>query len=69
MGRPTAEVGDRVRLIHCSDPYTRLPNGTVGTIRFIDDLGTVHVSWDDGASLGLVWEDGDRWEVIQGASG
>jgi Domain of unknown function (DUF4314) len=37
------EIGDRVELIHTSDPYTRLTPGTRGTVTFIDDRGTVHV--------------------------
>ena len=28
------------------------PVGTQGTVRFVDDIGTVHVSWDNGSSLG-----------------
>ncbi len=55
-----AKVGDRVRLIHCSDPYTRIRSGTLGTVRFVDDMGTVHVKWDDGSSLGLI-EGEDSW--------
>jgi hypothetical protein len=58
------KVGARVRLVRCNDPYTELRPGALGTVTFVDDMGTVHVSWDDGHSLGLVREDGDRWEVI-----
>lgn len=46
--------GRRVQLIHCSDPYTRLPHGMKGTVSFVDDAGTVHVDWDNGSKLGLV---------------
>lgn len=56
-------VGDRVKLLHCGDPYTLLQPGTLGTVALIDALGTVHVRWDTGSNLGLVREDGDRWEV------
>lgn len=58
------KVGDRVRLIRCTDRYTGLAAGTEGVVRFIDDAGTVHVDWDNGASLGLVASAGDRFEVI-----
>ena len=57
-------VGDRVRLVRCSDPFTRLTPGSEGTVTFVDDMGTVHVRWDDGHSLGLVAEAGDQWEVL-----
>jgi hypothetical protein len=54
-------VGARVELLYCSDPYTRLRPGDRGTVMYVDSLGTVHVSWDNGSSLGLVpGEDGYR---------
>ena len=55
-------VGDRVRLVRCDDEWTRLNPGTLGTVSFVDDLGTVHVDWDSGATLGLVPGE-DEWEV------
>lgn len=58
-------VGDRVRLVRCNDPYTRLKPGDEGTVSFIDDMGTVFVNWDSGSSLGLVRQAGDAWEVFQ----
>lgn len=36
------------------DPYSRLRPGTEGTVSTVDDLGTVHVDWDDGGRLGMV---------------
>ncbi len=56
-------VGDRVRLIRCTDD-PRLEPGAEGEVRSIDSLGTIHVRWDDGGSLGLVAEAGDRWQVL-----
>jgi hypothetical protein len=57
-------VKKRVRLIRCNDPYTKLQVGTEGTVEFVDDTGTVFVKWDDGSSLGLCPDDGDRWQVL-----
>ncbi len=57
-------VGRRVRLVSCSDPYTRLQPGAEGTVTLVDGVGTVHVRWDDGHQLGLIHEAGDRWEVL-----
>ncbi len=56
-------VGDRVALVDCADAYTTIEPGTRGTVRLIDSIGTVHVVWDDGSTLGLVpgW---DTWEPI-----
>lgn len=56
-------VGDRIRLVSCSDPYTKLVPGAEGTVTFIDSLGTVHVAWDDGHTMGLVRGE-DQWTVI-----
>ena len=56
----TRSDGRRVRLIYTSDPYTLLRPGAEGTARFTDDLGTLHVKWDDGSSLGLVPNE-DSW--------
>lgn len=43
--------GDRVKLVKMDDIQAP-PVGTQGTVRFVDDIGTVHVSWDNGSSLG-----------------
>lgn len=56
--------GRRVRLIRCHDPYVHLDDGLEGVVTLVDDAGTVHVDWEDGKKLGLVWEDGDRWQVL-----
>lgn len=31
------------------------PIGTVGTVRFVDDTGTIFVSWATGSGLGVVY--------------
>jgi len=55
--------GRRIRVDYCSDPHTRLDSGEEGTIDFVDDLGTIHVTWDGGSKLGLVPGE-DRWTVL-----
>ena len=48
--------GTRVELVHMDDPYnTKLFPGCKGTVRCVDDMGTIHVSWDCGSSLGIVY--------------
>ena len=47
--------GTRVELIKMDDPYSTLKAGDKGKVAFIDDLGTIHVNWDNGSSLGLVY--------------
>jgi hypothetical protein len=56
--------GRKVRLSHCNDSHTKLEPGTMGVVEMVDDIGTVHVKWDDGTVLGLCWDDGDRWSVV-----
>jgi len=48
--------GCRVELISMNDPYnTRLHPGCKGTVRCVDDMGTIHVAWDCGSSLGVAY--------------
>ena len=47
-------IGCRVELIQMNDPYTKIKPGEQGTVRFIDDMGTVFVNWDRGSGLGVV---------------
>jgi Domain of unknown function (DUF4314) len=55
--------GDRIELIHCSDPHTRLRQGDRGTVTLIDDAGTVHVYWDEGSRCRVVPGE-DEWKVL-----
>ena len=45
----------RVMLIRMSDPYTNLRKGDTGTVTLVDDIGTIHVNWDRGSTLGVVF--------------
>lgn len=47
--------GCRVELLHMDDPYRPMPIGTLGTVTGVDDTGTIHVHWDNGCSLGVVY--------------
>ena len=63
IGYHAPEVGDRIKLVYTTDPYTNLKKGDEGTITMLDSVGTVHVRWDTGSTLGMV-PDEDRFEVI-----
>lgn len=57
-------AGARVELIHMDDPYnTKLFAGALGTVRCVDDAGTIHIRWDCGSSLGVVYGE-DSCKVI-----
>ena len=45
--------GTRIKLLKMDDIQAP-PAGTFGTINFIDDIGQIHVSWDNGSSLALI---------------
>ena len=48
--------GTRIELVSMNDPYnTKLKPGDQGSVIFTDDIGTLHVQWDCGSSLGVVW--------------
>jgi hypothetical protein len=46
--------GTRVELVYMDDPQAP-PIGTTGTVTCVDDIGTIHVSWDTGGSLGIAY--------------
>lgn len=54
--RDLYSAGTRVALIKMNDPYNKkLQPGSTGTVIAVDDIGTIHVSWDCGSSLGIVY--------------
>ena len=56
--------GTRVELIQTSDPYNRsLHAGSLGTVDFVDDAGTVFVNWDCGSGLGMVNGEDEFWII------
>jgi Domain of unknown function (DUF4314) len=55
--------GDRVELISTQDEFTMLKPGAKGTVTYVDVLGTIHVKWEGGSTLGLVPGE-DSWKVI-----
>ena len=48
--------GTRVELVSMDDPFnTKLVPGCQGTVVSVDSIGTIHVCWDCGSCLGLVY--------------
>jgi hypothetical protein len=49
-------TGCRVELTKMNDPYrTDLVPGCKGTVTGVDDAGSIHVRWDIGSSLAVVY--------------
>ena len=54
--RESYPAGTRVELVHMNDPYNRkLVPGCRGTVISVDSIGTIHVAWDCGSSLGVAY--------------
>ena len=53
QAKATYMAGMRVRLIKMDDIQAP-PIGTEGTVRGVDDIGSVMVAWDDGSGLNVV---------------
>ena len=48
--------GCRVELTQMNDPYRiDLVPGCTGTVQYIDDSGAIHVNWDIGSSLAVIY--------------
>lgn len=47
--------GTQVICLQCEDEYHSIKKGTRGTVTTVDDIGTIHVHWEDGSSLGIVY--------------
>lgn len=46
--------GCKVELVHMDDVHAP-PVGTHGTVMFVDDIGTIHVAWETGSTLGIAY--------------
>ena len=52
--KDTYRPGTRIELDYMGDDPRPIPPGTKGTVRIVDDIGTVHCDFDNGRRLGLV---------------
>ena len=59
--RETFRAGRRVRFLGFGEHEpTPLAVGSEGTVLLVDSMGTVHVDWDAGVSLGMIVRSLDR---------
>ena len=47
-------TGTRVKLVEVNDIQAP-PIGTLGTVMYVDDIGTIHIKWDNGSTLGAAY--------------
>ena len=47
-------TGTRVKLVEMNDRQAP-PIGTLGTVMYVDDIGTIHIKWDNGSTLGAAY--------------
>ena len=47
-------AGTRVELVKMDDPQAP-PIGTKGTVRGVDDIGSIMVDWDNGCGLSVAF--------------
>lgn len=55
--------GTRISLVHINDTYCKLSKGDKGTVVCVDDIGQIHVQFDNSIRIGLNIEE-DLFEVI-----
>ena len=51
--RQSYPVGCRV-VVECMNDPRPIEPGTMGTVRHVDDIGTIHCDFDNGRRLGLI---------------
>lgn len=56
--------GTRVKLVRMVDDPRPVASGTLGTVKYVDDAGTIHVNWDNGRTLGVVYGE-DQITVVK----
>ena len=47
-------IGTRIELLSTMDDIQGVERGTKGTVVGVDDMGTIHMKWDNGRGLGLI---------------
>ena len=47
-------TGTRVKLVEMNDIQAP-PIGTLGSVMYVDDIGTIHIKWDNGSTLGAAY--------------
>ena len=49
--------GTKIKLNYMNDNYNPVPSGTLGVVEHVDDAGQIHVKWENGSSLALIYDE------------
>lgn len=55
--------GTRIELISTMNDIQGVEGGTKGTVVLVDDMGTIHMNWDNGRGLGIIPGE-DQFKVL-----
>ena len=58
--------GCRVELVKMDDPYREMPPGMRGVVTGVDDSGSIHVNWQNGSSLAVVFGEDECRKIEDG---
>ena len=58
-------TGSKLELVKMYDYINSVTAGTTGVVINVDDIGTIHVAWENGSTLGLV-VGVDEFKIIEG---
>ena len=47
-------IGSRVMMVYSADPLTPIDGGTEGIVSSVDNIGTIHIDWDNGSRFGVI---------------
>lgn len=62
-----AKEGMRIKMISMTDDPNPILMRTEGTINFVDDMGIIHVKWDNGRVLGVI-PGVDKYRLLESAN-
>lgn len=55
--------GTKIKLLETLDDSQPIESGTIGKVDHVDDMGTIHMIWDNGRTLGIIPNE-DKFEII-----
>ena len=60
--------GCRVELVRMDDPYREMTPGLKGVVTGVDDSGSIHVDWENGSTLAVVFGEDHVMKAEEGAA-